>query len=310
MGHRFDFGRSRSRPRHIEIVPSAAWSNLSSNTRTAPYRASPLGGPLHSERPAPRRALPNDVNGLGDRERSLSPEGWDTLLTTLTPDPQPPSVSSSFVSAAASQSAGTSTNTSMSAQPTAAETAAPEPPCDSGCENSDSEENDQPYLRRSTTRNPSFSRRLARPVEPPIDGGFGGFRFHVPNYNTDRPGDEALSLAIPIAHLAALHDRRSSPLRHRAGEPEGFTTQPEGRVRHGIWIGHLSVGADEEPGADRSQRSREGSSGAGNTATSSGEEEWMGMQRIVRSLVQREDIPDEWWAEAGLNRILSRQGRE
>ncbi len=32
-----------------------------------------------------------------------------------------------------------------------------------------------------------------------------------------------------------------------------------------------------------------------------------GMQRIVRNLARREDIPDEWWAEAGLSRIFSRE---
>lgn len=45
------------------------------------------------------------IDGLGDRERSLSPDvngTWDTLLTTLTPDPQPPSAGSSFASATAS----------------------------------------------------------------------------------------------------------------------------------------------------------------------------------------------------------------
>jgi hypothetical protein len=30
-----------------------------------------------------------------------------------------------------------------------------------------------------------------------------------------------------------------------------------------------------------------------------------GMQRIVRNLARREDIPDEWWAEAGLSRTLA-----
>ncbi|KAK3994693.1 hypothetical protein QBC44DRAFT_235595 [Cladorrhinum sp. PSN332] len=52
------------------------------------------------------------LDGLGDRNRSLSPEGdnvWDTLLTTLTPDPQPPSVGSSFASASASAAATQST---------------------------------------------------------------------------------------------------------------------------------------------------------------------------------------------------------
>lgn len=31
------------------------------------------------------------------------------------------------------------------------------------------------------------------------------------------------------------------------------------------------------------------------------------MQRIVRNLARREDIPDEWWAEVGLSRSLRRE---
>lgn len=63
------------------------------------------------------------LDGLGDRNRSLSPEGvaaWDTLLTSITPDPQPPSAGSSFASTSAaaatasmSNSIPSSTNTSM-----------------------------------------------------------------------------------------------------------------------------------------------------------------------------------------------------
>ncbi|KAB8303085.1 hypothetical protein EYC80_004538 [Monilinia laxa] len=54
----------------------------------------------------------SSVNGLGDRERSLSPEeegSWDAIL--ITPDPQPPSASSSFASTAALRSQRDSTST-------------------------------------------------------------------------------------------------------------------------------------------------------------------------------------------------------
>jgi len=58
------------------------------------------------------------MDGLGDRDRSLSPEGggaWDTLLTSIPPDPQPPSASSSFTSSSAAVAASqpTSGSTSM-----------------------------------------------------------------------------------------------------------------------------------------------------------------------------------------------------
>ncbi|KAF2278084.1 uncharacterized protein EI97DRAFT_500281 [Westerdykella ornata] len=46
------------------------------------------------------------VDGLGDRERSVSPvaDHWDTFLSTVAPDPLAPSADSSFTSAAASAS--------------------------------------------------------------------------------------------------------------------------------------------------------------------------------------------------------------
>lgn len=49
----------------------------------------------------------NDLNGLGDRERSLSPEAvsWETLVTTISPDDQVPSNQSSFSSERTSSAA-------------------------------------------------------------------------------------------------------------------------------------------------------------------------------------------------------------
>ncbi|KAK8176988.1 hypothetical protein IWX90DRAFT_4754 [Phyllosticta citrichinensis] len=59
---------------------------------------------------------PGNVDGLGDRERSVSSppsDHWETMLTTITPDPQLPSPHSSFTSAAASASFSTSNTTSQ-----------------------------------------------------------------------------------------------------------------------------------------------------------------------------------------------------
>lgn len=74
--------------------------------------------------------LTGPMDGLGDRERSLSPDAngtWDTLLTTLTPDPQPPSAGSSFASATApsanSQSTAPSSVSATQRQPRTRESA-------------------------------------------------------------------------------------------------------------------------------------------------------------------------------------------
>jgi len=168
-------------------------------------------------------------DGLGDRDRSLSPEGdgaWDTLLSTLTPDPQPPSVGSSFASAsasaAASQGAATgSTGTSLTG-PDTTEDSAFEHPCESGGENSDTEgDDDEEMEENALTRFPPALRR----------------------------GRSYADVAAPAVSQGSSND--DSP---------GFLRGIEG------------------------------------------------MQRIVRNLARREDIPDEWWAEAGLSRTLSREG--
>jgi hypothetical protein len=169
-----------------------------------------------------------DFDGLGDRNRSLSPEGdnvWDTLLSTLTPDPQPPSVGSSFASASASavatqRSAVASSQTSFTT-PDTADDSTFEPPCESGCDNSDTE-GDEEEEGEEEEEMPSslmqISRRLRR------------------------------------TYADVVRDNNDDPLEHFGG------------------IG--------------------------------------GMQRIIRNLARREDIPDEWWTEAGLSRTLSREGSE
>lgn len=160
-----------------------------------------------------------DLDGLGDRNRSLSPEGdnvWDTLLSTLTPDPQPPSVGSSFASASASAAATQSTAAASSRTSFTtldpAEDSAFEPPCESGCDNSDTEGDD----------------------------------------------DEIYPSSLP--HIPGLSAARRSYARRNS-------TEDPLELLGGIG----------------------------------------GMQRIVRNLARREDIPDEWWADAGLSRTLSRE---
>ena len=225
--------------------------------RRSPAGSSGIRARRSAYAPSPRPSLPHEpterpqegrFDGLGDRERSLSPEAddvWDTLLSTLTPDPQPPSVGSSFASAsasaAASQTAGSqsvaagSSSTSLTGpDPDPAEDSTMEPPCESGCEHSDTEgdeDDDDDDLEQNTlTRFP-------------------------PGLRSSR------SYADMAARATGGH----------------------------------------------SSSSNNGGGGGGDDAL-----EFLGgmggMQRIVRNLARREDIPDEWWAEAGLSRSLSREG--
>ncbi|KAI0595474.1 hypothetical protein F4775DRAFT_569181 [Biscogniauxia sp. FL1348] len=178
------------------------------------------------------------VDGLGDRDRSLSPEGdgvWDTLQSTLTPDPQPPSVGSSFASTSASAVASQSTNASSSntSITNPEDTTATEPPCD--------------------------------PV----------------NENSDTDGEEE-------------EDEDEEEEDQRAGASRRPT--PPGRRSY----------ADVLAEYGDAPEIRSGQSPEDSENTEGDRLEWLsGMHRIVRGLAARQDIPDEWWAQAGLSRSMS-----
>lgn len=160
------------------------------------------------------------LDGLGDRNRSLSPDGgaaWDTLLTSITPDPQPPSAGSSFASTSAAvatasmSNSASSTNTSMTS---ARETRDPAlRDCDiSDVSNTDEEDEEDMYELRE------FNQGRSR----------GPWRTYA-------------SAVVTPASLAA--------------DPE-----------------HLD-----------------------------------GMHHIISRLAERDEIPETWWASAGLSRNLRRE---
>lgn len=245
-----------------------------------------------------------DLNGLGDRQRSPTPEAWDTLLTTLTPDPQPPSVGSSF----AASTRGLSSNNS------AITTAAVgDPACEEGQENSG---NEAPVQSRSFSRR--RRRRIARREAQEDDDHFGAdedtiFAPRSPGAQSPwldsitepiarrRPNDPPTADdSNPTTNPTARSGRRpfsSTAILSDAYPIPRLTQQPSG------WVGQMTVGASDDEPAGPLRLTQESSAVSGN-ATSQGEDDWQGMQRIVRSLARREDIPDEWWAEAGLSRTL------
>lgn len=255
----------------IPFEPSASLDDVTTSDRYRSLRRnqSRMYRALLSRRSQPedRHSRPQPVDGLGDRDRSLSPEGWDTLRSTLTPDPQPPSAGSSFASAAATHGAG----------PANPPPTAPELPggtmdtaCESGHENSDDEDTLFGYPGYRGIRH--AHRRI---------------RQLVPEYNLDGPSDGPRSQQTqssgPSGDVLANH----------------YSQLLFAQTSH--------TGSEDERMLDRLRIIRERSTGGGPN-THSGDEEWVGMQRIVRNLAAREDIPDEWWAGAGLNRTLPREG--
>jgi hypothetical protein len=163
------------------------------------------------------------ADGLGDRDRSLSPEGdaaWDTLRASIAPDPQPPSVGSSFASAVAAASsstgsAATSASTSMSST--------------------------GPSEGVSGTRDCDISDSAS---------------------NTDEDEEDMYGLQ-EFSRSRGDHLQRSYA--------EMVSSRPQQPPRN-------DASADEI--------------------------DWAAMHRIITSLVERDDVPEEWWASAGLTRNL------
>lgn len=165
------------------------------------------------------------LDGLGDRDRSLSPEGgaaWDTLLTSITPDPQPPSAGSSFASTTASAAAAATSSNSGPASGSTSMT--------SVIRSADS----------PTLRDCDLSESAS---------------------NSDDDEDD-------LYELNDYHPRTRGDR---------------------FWRSYADVVTAR---ADRVAQN----SGTGDT------EHLGGMHRIISRLAERDDIPDEWWAGAGLRR--------
>lgn len=157
------------------------------------------------------------LDGLGDRDRSLSPENgaaWDTLLTSITPDPQPPSASSSFASTSASASASAAAAASSN----------------SG------------HLSAHTSMT-SLHAMVDSPTLRDCD---------VPDSDSDNEDD--------------MYEIRDN---------DHWWRSYADVVNAGNQVDTVAVRDTEHLG---------------------------GMQRIISRLAEREDIPDEWWAGAGLRR--------
>ena len=116
-GHRAEITRMRNRnPAELSLEYREAEAAYLESVETRLNLMRRMGNhdlaelpPLHRMSPPMReivRATHSEsrVDGLGDRERSFSPEGdhWETMLTTIQPDDRIPSTHSSFTTASAS----------------------------------------------------------------------------------------------------------------------------------------------------------------------------------------------------------------
>lgn len=243
-------------------------------------------GPLPSSSLRESWSPVSTVDGLGDRERSFSPEvsHWDTMLTTVAPDPRLPSADSSFTSAAASASFSNPSTRSASSN-----------------SNSNSASSGRTHLTVPSTTSPSLLGRVCESSDEDED--------------TDMSDDDSLAPAHisstaparnPARYSRALRDRVDDTVHsvrnfYSFGPPRGSrnhattnTSPPPAPAPLGVLDGPL---LSPEPRADD----------AADRDTDFGYslEHFRG---ILRELVSRDDVSPEFWASAGLR--LERLERE
>lgn len=191
----------------------------------------------NANRPPSRHARLS-FDGLGDRDRSFSPEedSWENLLTTIAPDEQLPSTDSSFTSAAAtsftSQPGGSATT--QLTTPTSI-TEDQDPDFFPNCDISDSETSDT----HSDSSHPGLNLRRATSLR-----------------------EEARSLSQEAERLRQSTRELNEQTRELTSQRSETTAQ-------------RMMDNDQELGQMRS---------------------------ILDRMSRREDIPDDWWAAAGLTR--------
>lgn len=198
------------------------------------------------------------IDGLGDRQRSASPDGdddlgnaWETLLTTLTPDPNLPSAESSFTSNAA-------TNSSRAAE--------------SGRRSQSSQ----------TQQTPSGPTATVHMILEPYPDFFNPC--DIPDHATDSDTETESELGLSRSASSRQRQRpRSRLLESTSAIGSTQDSQPPvPRLPRSLGLPSISlISHDPSSGVD--------------------------MQAIVDRLAQREHVPDDWWAAAGLPRTMGRQ---
>lgn len=258
----------------------------------------PSSGRSVAGRP-PRRRTTRPVDGLGDRNRSPSPEVWDTLLSTMGEDNHAPDPTLSFhVPMSRSARRLRSLNQATPGVDVDQEGVPIEASCESGCDCSDNEMMDGVFDHPA--RSQAARLRQRRP-----EASENRRRRHVPRYNLDGAmsddGRTTRQFSTPHGSLTIYESTRRLP---PAVEPAA-SINANGRETTAssasVWWG-----PGHHDSSNHDQRELFRTSTQNNSANA--EDDLTGMQRIVRSLARREDIPDGWWAEAGLSRTL-RQGR-
>lgn len=275
---------SRSAERETPRIPNGI------TPRTAPLSPLPVfvdAQPQHSA-----------VDGLGDRDRSLSPEGdgvWDTLLSSITPDPQPPSVGTSFRSTSTPASASASASGSASASASTSQSTAPSTAFP--WHNEDGLEGERDLS--GTLTDAEFDRFCFGTDDEGTDmEGEGDDEDTEPwSGSIDRPENATRESDNTTRPWSSVERRRSyaDVVAHSRSAPQQRQREREQQQQQ-----------EEEQERQESQQQQQQTQSQ-NPDDDDSQVDVNSMQRIIRILMGRPDLSDEWWAAVGLSRSLPRE---
>lgn len=258
------------------------------------------------------------IDGLGDRERSLSPptDPWETMLTTITPDTQLPSADSSFTAASASFSASnnsqdgsdssraestSSPNTQITVpsrrqSPDESTTLLPQRACDTDDDMSgnDTEGDERPGLNRTRAnarRYRTYTSGYRQPQDGPPSRNPGAYHSSVRSRSRDATNF--------VRNYFAFADR--GPSAERASPSASSRSPPPSQIRINIIPRAPRLYRENSSGVERSAENRR-DSGVGSDSQSLGhmDPELESMRDILGRLARRDDVPEEFWLSAGL----------
>jgi len=277
-------GHAANGPEVIPMSASRQDANENPPSRRVDHRS--ITESIRQENVRASRRRGAHVDGLGDRERSFSPEdeSWATLLTTIPPDEHLPSASSSFTSATASASAASLSSNSASSSNTALtalsmtsdqlETLTTFPICDMSDSDDDSDgdsDGDSDHSETGTgTGNESDD-------------------WDMEDEEEERAIDDEEERAIDVEEGPAVDDYEDIPTHN----VEEYSAALRARTAP---IDIIVDEAFEQAGLG-SLRTAEPA-----TIATLPIQEMPHMRAVIEQLARRRDVPDEWWSDAGLTR--------
>lgn len=210
------------------------------------------------------RSPTTTVDGLGDRERSISPiDEWDTMHATVAPDPLAPSVDSSFTSAAASASFSNS-----------------HPSSRAGSSNSNSAASSRTHLTVPS-----------RQDTPPVPDELLG---RACDTSEDESGSDTEADDIEVRpHLSYRRRNRRMTADGPPSRDHRAVSRDASAYVRSVYRSQSGFQSPEQPLSEQLDSSAE---------FQALDQELQGARAVLQRLAQREDIPEHFWASMGLAR--------